>query len=152
MIDINGILAAIESHASASGLFESVNGNEPFNPPSTGGLTCAVWVNDISPVGAASGLVATSGRLEFNVRLYTSAVQQPLDAIDPALVTAVDALLTAYSGDFQLGGEVRDIDCLGAHGTPLSAKAGYLPMGGTTYRVMTITLPVIVNDLWAQAA
>lgn len=152
MLDIQGILAAIESHASASGLFEAVNGNEPFNPPATGGLTCAVWVNDIAPVGAASGLIATTGRLEFNVRLYTSAVQQPLDAIDPALVAAVDALLTAYSGDFQLGGEVKEIDLLGSHGTPLRAQAGYLAMAGTTYRVMTITLPVIVNDLWAQVA
>jgi hypothetical protein len=151
MIDISGILAAIESKASQTGLFEAVNGNEPFNPPATGGLTCAVWVNHIGPVPAGSGLTATTGRIEFNVRIYTSAVQQPLDAIDPQMVAAVDALLSAYSDDFQLGGEVRDIDLFGAHGTPLQAAAGYLQMAGTTYRVYTITLPVIVNDLWAQA-
>jgi hypothetical protein len=150
-MDITQILGQIESHASASGLFEQVAGHQPWNAPPSG-LACAVWVSDIRPVSRMSGLVATSTRLEVLVRLYSSAVQQPVDAIDPTMVAAVDALMAAYSADFELGGEVLEIDLLGAYGTPLQAQAGYLPMGGATYRVFTITLPVIIGDLWAQTA
>lgn len=149
-INISGILDGITSHALATGLFDQVAGHEPKNPPGNG-LTYAAWVQAIRPVPAASGLAISSGRLEFNARLYSRYVQQPEDAIDPNLVAATDTLMTAYSGDFELGGNVRNIDLLGQTGTPLSAQAGYLTQGNATFRVITIVLPVIVNDLWSQA-
>lgn len=150
-LDIRTILDAVESHALASGYFAQVNGHEPKSPP-TSGITAAVWVEQIGPARGASGLDSTTVRLALFVRLYSSLVQQPVDAIDPDLMTALDALMAAYSGDFTLGGLVRDVDLLGAHGDPLSARAGYLAEGGAEYRVMTITLPLIVSDLWAQVA
>lgn len=149
-ININGILDGLQSHALASGLFDRVAGHEPKAPPGNG-LSCAFWVQAIAPVQAASGLAITTGRLEFNARFYSPFIQQPEDAIDPNLIAAVDTMLTAYSGDFELGGTVRNIDLLGQTGTPLSAQAGYLSQGGKTYRVMTLVIPVIVNDLWGQA-
>jgi hypothetical protein len=149
-INITGILDGIQSHAMATGLFDRVSGHEPKNPPGNG-LSFASWVQRISPVPAASGLAVSSGRLEFNARLYSSFIQQPEDAIDPNLVAATDTLMSVYSGDFELGGNVRNIDLLGQTGTPLSAQAGYLTQAGKTYRVITIVLPVIVNDLWSQA-
>jgi hypothetical protein len=149
-INISGILDGLQSHAMATGLFDRVSGHEPKNPPGSG-LSCAFWVQAIAPVQAASGLAITSGRLEFNARLYSSFIQQPEDAIDPNLVSAVDVLLSAYSGDFELGGNVRNVDLLGQAGPALSAQAGYLTQGGKTYRVFTIVIPVIVNDLWGQS-
>jgi hypothetical protein len=150
-LDIRTILDTVESHALASGYFTAVNGHEPKSPP-TSGITAAVWVEQIGPARRASGLDATSIRLALYVRLYSSLVQEPADAIDPDLMTALDALMAAYSGDFTLGGLVREVDLLGAYGDPLSARAGYLAEGNTEYRVMTITLPLIVNDLWDQEA
>lgn len=146
---IDSILDAVISHAMASGHFETVNGHEPKNAPGTG-VTAAVWVETIGPVRGGSGLSSTTGRLTLNVRLYTPMLSEPQDAIDPSLVRALDALMTAYSGDFQLGGAARNIDLLGAHGTPLQAQAGYLSQDGKVFRVYTINLPVIVNDLWEQ--
>lgn len=150
-LDITTILDAIQSHALASGYFETVNGAEPKSPPGNG-ITAAVWVEAIGPAVGGSGLAATSTRLAFFVRLYTPMMQDPADAIDPNLMTALDALLAAYSGDFTLGGLVREVDLLGQFGDALSARAGYLVESGTEYRVMTITLPVVVNDLWEQVA
>jgi hypothetical protein len=75
---------------------------------------------------------------------------EPQDAIDPAMLDAVDLLCGAYSAGFTLGGALRSIDLLGTYGAPLSAKAGYLTQDSKLYRVMTITLPCIVNDLWTQ--
>jgi hypothetical protein len=150
-LDIRTILSAVESHALASGYFAAVNGHEPKSPP-TSGITCAVWVEQIGPARGGSGVNSTSARLALYVRLYSSLVQQPADAIDPDLMTALDALMAAYSADFELGGLVRQVDLLGTYGDPLSARAGYLAEGGSEYRVMTITLPLIVNDLWNQEA
>jgi hypothetical protein len=78
-------------------------------------------------------------------------VQEPQDAIDPGVAAAVDALMAAYSGDFEFGSNVRNVDLLGSAGVPLAAEAGYLNVSGTMYRVMTITLPLIINDLWSQS-
>jgi hypothetical protein len=150
-LDIRTILDAVEDHALASGYFAAVNGHEPKSPP-VSGITCAVWVEQIGPARGGSGLNSTSSRLALFVRLYSSLVQQPVDAIDPDLMTALDALMAAYSGDFTLGGLVRQVDLLGTYGDPLSARAGYLAENGAEYRVMTITLPLIVNDLWNQEA
>ena len=148
-LNVIGLLAAIESHALSLGRFDRVNTHEPKNAPGSG-LTCAIWADRIEPARGASGLAATTSRVTFNIRVYTSMLQEPQDAIDPAVMEAVDALMAAYSGDFELGGQARNVDLLGQTGTPMQAQAGYLTIGSTMYRVVTVTLPVLVNDLWEQ--
>lgn len=148
-LDIVSLLDAVVSHAGASGYFTAVNGHEPANAPGAG-LTCAVWADQVTPV-RTSGLASTSVRLIFNVRIYASAESEPRDAIDPALLAAVDNLCASYVGDLELGGEVRQVDVRGQHGQPLDVRAGYLQQDGQLFRVMTIALPVIVNDLWTEA-
>jgi len=140
----------VVSHALTLAVFERVNSHEPKSPPGSG-TSCAVWVQSIAPV-TGSGLAATSGVVTLNVRLYSSFIQQPLDEIDPDLLTAATTLLGAYTGDFDFGGTVRNVDLLGMYGTPMSAQAGYLTQDSHVYRVMTITLHVVINDLWNQVA
>lgn len=148
-MDSAGIMAATGSHIAASGYFDRVAGHEPKNAPGRG-LSAAVWVDRIEPVPAGSGLSRTCALLMLNIRVYTNMLADPPDAIDPSLVAAVDGLMTAYSGDFTLGGLVRNVDLLGATGTALSAQAGYLEQDGKLFRVMTITLPLVVDDAWEQ--
>ncbi len=147
---IENILAAVESHAAASGYFDRVNRHEPANAPGLG-LTAAIWVDRIAPVPAGSGLASTTVRLALMVRIYTSAIQEPQDAIDPMVLAATAALMSAYSGDFELGANVRNVDLLGQAGEPMSGQAGYLNHDGQLQRVMTITLPVLVNDAFTQS-
>lgn len=152
--DVDDIFSAVVSHAAASGYFERVNQHEPKNAPGNG-LTCAIWLQDVSPVGAISGLNSTSGRLLFSVRVYGNMIQEPQDEIDPNVMKAVVHLLGLYSGDFSLDGLIKNVDLLGAHGIPMRAQAGYQSIGrdrANLYRIMTITLPLIVNDLWEQVA
>ena len=141
------VLNEVVSHAMKLGLFERVNGHEPKSAPGNG-LSAAVWVDRVGPAG--SGLAATSALLTLQVRLYSPMLQEPQDAIDPNLTAAADALMNAYSGDFELGGNVRNVDLLGQTGPGLSAQAGYIEQDHKLYRVMTITLPLIVNDVWEQ--
>lgn len=150
-LDIQGTFDAITSHAKKLGVFKRVNGHEPKNAPGLG-VTAAVWVARIFPVPGASGLASTTGCLVFTVQLYTSMTTEPQDGIDPAIVHATDLLLAEYSGDFELGGKVRNVDLLGQSGVALSAQAGYLDIDKKIFRSMEITLPLIINDLWDQVA
>lgn len=145
------IIDAACSHALSLGEFDQVNGHEPKRAPGNG-LSASVWAQSLRPIQARSGLASTSALLVLNIRAMTSMLAEPQDGIDPALVGAVDALLRAYSGDFELGGLVANVDLLGAYGPGLSADAGYLNQDQQLYRVVVITLPLVVNDLWSQAA
>lgn len=149
-LNTQAIVDALASHAAASGYFERVNGAEVIHAQGNG-LTTAVWVQRGAPAPAASGLAATSVRFELHLRIYASANQQPRDAIDPAIMAAVDQLMADFSGDFSLGGLVRNVDLLGAHGQPLQFNAGYLDMQGVPHRVVDMTVPMIISDAWAQS-
>lgn len=150
-LNASTILDAAVSHAASLGVFERVNGAEPASAPGNG-LTAAVWVDSIGPVPSGSGLSSTTARLVLNVRLYTSMLQEPADAIDPNMLDALDVLMGAYSGDFTLRGLVRNVDLLGQAGAAMSAQAGYIQQDGVVYRVYTLILPILVNDLWDQEA
>lgn len=150
-INSQDLIDRIASHAMSLGLFDRVNQHEPKSKPGRG-LTCAIWVDRIEPARGRSGLSATDARVVFNVRVYTNMLQQPQDAIDPQVMGAVDLLFEAYSGDFQLGDESRWIDLLGAtQGHPLFSQSGYINIDNVVMRVMTITVPVIVENAWTQA-
>jgi len=149
-INADAISAQVISHAGATGMFESVNGHEPKNAPGNG-LNAAIWLQSIEPFPGGSGLNAVTICLTFTIRIYLNFQSQPYDSIDPAIIKAADALMTRYSGDFQLGGEVRDVDLFGESGNKLKCTAGYLDQDGKKFRVFVITLPLIVNDVWAEA-
>lgn len=143
------------SHALSTGLFEQVNGHEPKSAPTPGGLSAAFWADRIIPAPNRSGLAATTALIVFNCRVYGSMTAEPADDIDPRMMYAVTTLVGAYVGAFAFGGAVsgvQGIDVRGMAGIPLAAEAGYLEQDRRLFRVMVITVPVIVNDMWDEAA
>lgn len=146
------VLSELESHCLRRGTMDQVNTYQPEQVPGNG-VTCAIWVQRIGPARAGSGLSATSVRVEYGVRLYTPSLQAPKDAVDTFLLEATSDLMLSFTGDFTLGGVARAIDLLGAYGAPMEAVAGYarFPDGDTEFRIMTISVPVVVNDVWDQA-
>lgn len=150
-IDSQDLIDRVASHAMTLGVFDRVNQHEPKNKPGRG-LTCAIWIDRIEPARGRSGLASTTARVVFNVRVYTNMLQNPQDAIDPQVMEAVDLLIEAYSGDFQLGNPDRWIDLLGAtQGHEVMAQSGYINIDNMVYRVMTLTVPAIIEDAWTQA-
>lgn len=139
----------LTSHAQALGLFERVLSHEPVSAPGSG-LTFAVWLGDIGPT-QRSGLNSTSARVTFNGRVYLPADTEPMDDVDIVIGGAAAAVIGEYSGDFTLGGSVRNVDLLG-EGEALRARLGYLQMDSTAYRIATLTIPTIINDVWTQVA
>ena len=149
-MNTTALIQATLTHALKLGRFERVNGHEPKAAPGTR-LTCAIWVQRISPA-IGHGLAATTARVELSVRIYSSMLAEPQDQIEPDMAAAVDDLMAAYAGDVTLGGTIRNVDLLGQAGPPMEAVAGYLTVDTTLFRIVTITLPLIVNDAWTQAA
>ena len=147
---INVIFDKIVGHALQTNRFEAVNQHEPKNAPGNG-LTCAVWIQTIKPY-KGSGLSMTSGVVIMMARIYTNFIAQPYDMIDPNVTAATTDFMGALSGDFDLGGDVdvRAVDLLGMSGTTLSAQAGYVEIDRRMFRVMTVTIPIIINDMFSQ--
>lgn len=155
-VDSDSIIKAVISHASSTGFFDRFAGHEPKSSPGSG-LTGSVWVDRVDPITSRSGLAIVSAKLTLNVRLYTNmkpgATPDEADMIDPNLTKAVDAMMSAYAGAFTLDGLIEEVDLLGmSGGTPLSARYGYIDIGGTLYRAATLTVPCIVGDVWQEAA
>lgn len=162
-LGVRNILDKIVSYALASGYFDSVNNYEPSQVPGHG-LHSAISLNGIMPLREHSGLIQTSVRVEISQFIYFGMEQEPPDDIESTMAEVADVMIATYSGDFELGGNVKCIDLLGMAGTPLSAMAGYIntpgyanvvqyrDQTGTDIRIVNITIPVIVNDVWSQAA
>lgn len=150
-IDVATIYAEMVSHARSLGVFTQVLTHEPKSAPGNG-LTCVFWLDSVEPVQEVTGLIATSARVAISARIYENFKSQPEDDIDKRLLDATSKLMDAYTGDFQLGGSVMEVDLLGAYGDGLSAKGGYLAQDNSLYRVVNLTIPLIIIDVWAQAA
>lgn len=148
-LDVAGIVAQLESQARGLGVFEDVVTVEPKSAPGDG-VFLAIWVQGIAPVAGGSGLNSLSVVLTFQARIMKRMLAQPYGQIDPDMLAACDSLMRAYAGAFTLGGEVRDVDLLGMYGAKLEAKAGYLTLDKAMFRVMDITLPLVISDLWAE--
>jgi hypothetical protein len=123
-----------------------VNSHQPVNKPGNG-TTCSVWANTIESYSEGSGLSATAGLVTVNVRVFNTMAQAPYDGIDATVVNAAAIVLGVFSGSFTLSANVRNVDLMNLKGV-----AGYMDFGGGNTRVMTITVPMVINDVWAQSA
>lgn len=149
-LNLAGLLVAVADNALKTGELERFTLHEPKSAPGQG-ISGSVHLTAVRPSTRTSGLAVTSVVVVFTVRIYSSMLAEPLDAIDTKVANAVDALFTAYSGDFTLGGTAMDVDLLGIEGTAMAAQAGYITIGQTMFRIMDVTLPIIMSDVYTQA-
>jgi hypothetical protein len=150
---VTALFQAVQSTAAGLGDFKAALTSEPRAKPGTQ-MIVAFWLASIrgipsSGLSATSGLVVISGRV---YKTYLTGGQKELDALDPAILTATCDLMAAFSNDFTVGGTVREIDLLGQFGTPLSAQAAYVEQENQPFRVMDLTIPFVIDDLWTQEA
>jgi hypothetical protein len=146
---IDPIFDAVVSDVQRSGYFDKVNTHEPKRAPRSG-LTAAIWVASMEPIGAISGLASTTGRVVFTLRMYQGMLLEPQDLIDPMMMKAMSNLMRRYHDDFDFESTIRNIDLLGAFGVALAAQSGYLEIDGAVFRIMDMTIPCLVNDVWPQ--
>lgn len=149
-MDPVALFAAAQSQAQKLGIFEEVILHEPKAAPQS--LPClALWLGPLAPLKGGSGLSATSARISLRGRIYISDLTKPEDAVDAKLLGLASTLLGAFSGSFTLGGQVELIDLLGIYGEAMEGTPAYLRHDEKEFRVMELTLPLIIADLWVQA-
>lgn len=151
---VDDIFNAVETDLLTVGWFERVGLHEPKNAPGYG-LTAAAWVQaGPDPLPGESGLAASSALLTFFVRIYHPMISSSPDLIDRNATKANSALLRRWHDNYDFGLDplVRNVDLLGMSGVRLSSRGGYVEQSGTMFRCMTITLPIIINDVWPQGS
>lgn len=147
---VGELFDALVSMCQRLGVFDKVNQHESKIAPGNG-ISAGIWLDTLGP--ASSGLASTSCRPIYVIRVYQNFLSEPQDAIDPSVWSAVDLILNEINGDFDLDlNYVRMVDILGAEGEPVSCQAGYVDIDNKLFRVVTITIPVVLNDTWLQSA
>lgn len=149
-LDIDAVYAGLISHLQNLGVFSLVNDFEPKAAP-LNGPHAALWLESFAPARGRSGLQSTTMRLAFNLRISMNMISEPQSGTDPLVLTATALAIREFSGDFDLNGSISHVDLLGAYGDPLQGRAGYLDQDGKKYRVMVVTIPLIINDVFDQA-
>lgn len=144
------LMGAVHDTIAKLGAFEGITFHEPKSSPQSN--TASLWVDRLVPIAAASGLDTVSGVLVLNCRIYNRFNAEPQDAIDPEVVEAASAVINAFVGGFTIGGLTRNVDIFGSNGFSLTAVAGYIHQDQSLYRVMTVQIPLIINDLWTEVA
>lgn len=158
-LDLKTLNQAILTHAGASGQCDYVFGAPSQSAPGNG-ISFELYLGRIQPYPAGSGLASVTVVVLQNVVLaFNDEPSMPVEIqredIDPRLAEAADALLRLYAGHFTLGGLVRNVDIFGAAGAGvLQATAAWTQqtVEGPRRRVMLITLPLVINDLWDEVA
>ena len=141
------LFTAIQSYAQELSLFPGgVATHDPWNAP-TGHLFCSIALGPVRPVPAASGLRSVSGQVMLLVRVWSSALQKPLDNIDPEVLAVTCSLMGAFAGGFTLGGTVRNIDLMA-----MSAQPAWVEFEGKPLRVVEISVPIVINDMFSEVA
>lgn len=149
---IGDLFAQLTSPCRQLGAFKSVIAHEPTAAP-TSLPALALWWASVAPARGASGLGATSARVEFKGRAYLSALTRPEDDTEQKLLALSSLVLgTAYTAGFTLAGEAMLVDLLGAYGAPLGATAGYVDHDDHPFRVAELVIPVVVDGIWVQGA
>lgn len=136
----------VQSAAQQLALFQAVDTHEPENAPGTR-LYCSIVLGPMRASAAASGLAAVSGEITLIVRVWSWAMQRPLDDVDPEVLAAMAALISSLAGEFTLGGTVRNIDLLS-----LVASPAWVEFENKQFRVMELPVPIVINDMFTEEA
>ncbi len=79
-------------------------------------------------------------------------LNEPEDQIEYQLAEALSEISSDLIGEYDLGATIRNIDVGGIYGQSLTSEWGYLDVGGVMFRVVDITVPLIVDDSATAAA
>jgi len=138
------LFTEVQSYAQALGIFQGTDTHDPWNAPGNR-LYCSISLGVARPLPAASGMNSVSGQVTLIVRVWSSALQKPLDDIDPEALAAACSLMGAFAGGFTLNESVRNIDLFA-----MSAQPAWVDFEGKPFRVIEIALPLVINDLWTE--
>jgi hypothetical protein len=108
-------------------------------------LGFADGIRQIDLLGASGqSLSSQSGYVEIDKKMYR--------VVDITIPVIINDMFSQLGGGYDLGtvDNVREVDLLGANGSALSAQAAYVEIDHKMYRIMTLNIPIIINDMFSQ--
>lgn len=140
--DITNTLRKVESFLAGSGYFSNTGIGEPSSPPDQ--LSAHIWMTSVD----TPEIPLDGGDIQHHVvmvRIYKPAFEDPTEDIELELSNTLSQLLSDILGDADLGATVRHVDAGGIYGTTLAAQWGHLDQNGRIYRVVDVSLPLVVD-------
>jgi hypothetical protein len=149
--DIGDTLDRIETYLSKSG---HIRGGQQIGaytqPPDTGQGPAAF----ITMTGTSVVEITLAGNpIEQHVVMITillDALREPASGVEKDLAVAASNVLTDLLSEYDLGGSIRNVDPAGMHGTGFTTRWGYLEISNKMYRIVDITIPLVVD--WTDSA
>ena len=144
--EIKDTLHAVETYVQNLGLFSSVQIGEPKQ--ATGqGLHVALYMESVSIVMIYVGGETRESHV-VQLRVYKDMLAEypdPQNNLESELASVVSKLMSNLLGDTDLESSIMSIDAGGMDGASMTATYGYVSVGGQMYRVVDISIPLIVN-------
>ena len=137
VVKLKATLLAIQKHLGGTQRLPSVGIGEPMEPPED--LHAAIMLSAYS--NPTTVLNASVELRSVIVRIYINALREPREEIEFDLDEAVSELHSDILGDFELGGDIRNIEP-----TLMTVTFGYQSIGGVMFRIADILIPMTVDD------
>jgi|TARA_Y100000310_G_scaffold99018_1_gene96802 hypothetical protein len=123
---------------------------KPFTPKGqTRRVAAAIWMTDWAPTLTLATSVEVFTAM---VRLHVDAFSENVEETELALADAFNEFTTGAQQGYTLGSTIRNIDVAGEMSAGMSGAWGHVTYSDTTYRIVDIVVPLIVNDVATHAA
>ena len=136
-IKTRAVMLNLQSKLLATGRFKAVTIGEPTRAPES--PHAAVLMSRYEhPTTTLSGTIE---RRTLMIRIYIKAFQEPTADVEYLLDDLVTETMEDIFEDYDLGGNVRAVEP-----TLVTATSGYQQVDDTTFRLVDISVPVIIDD------
>jgi hypothetical protein len=144
--DIANTLHAMETYIQNLGLFQTVQIGEPKQPVGQG-FHAAIYMDNVSVTMVYAGGDTRENHV-VTLRIYRDMLaeqNEPQLNLESEMASVLSKLMENLLGDTDLESTVMSIDAAGMDGGNMTASFGYTDVGGSMYRVVDISVPLIVN-------
>ena len=136
----------METYVQNLGLFSTVQIGEPKQALGQG-LHAAIYMQSVSIIMIYLGGDTRESHV-VQLRIYKDMLAEytdPQNSLEAELASVVSKLMGNMLGDTDLESNIMSIDAGGMDGAAMTAVYGYIEVGGQMYRVVDVSIPLIVN-------
>lgn len=140
--EIVATLDQMHSHLKGLGYLGHVQIGEPMAPPEAE-TTAAIFASGVRV--AETTLNSIIELHTITIRIYKDMLVHPPEELEKGLSIVTSHLMKELGSDLDLGGNIRSVDVAGIYGSVLEAQWGSIQIQNKMYKVVDITVPLIVD-------
>lgn len=141
--EIDATLDQVHTYLAGLAYFNHVQIGEPMDEPA-GELAAAIFVESVDIPGTVLNAVIELHII--TIRLYMDRLKHDSAHMEKTLAKAVAYTMKQFTGDIDVGANIRATDLAGMYGTSMTAQYGQITVKSNLYRSVDITVPLIVDS------